>query len=64
MFGTLTNLVKAAAAVVITPAALAVDLVTLPASAFDIDREPLGRTAAMLNAVGDCVEAALEPEKS
>ncbi len=47
------NLFKAAVSVALTPVALAVDLVTLPASADDLRRSPFDRAGKLLNAAGD-----------
>lgn len=62
MFKMLSNLTKAAVAVVATPAAVVADIVTLPASSMDFRRGPFDKTAAMLKRVGDCVEEATKPD--
>lgn len=61
MFETLTNLAKAAAAVVISPAAVVADVLTLPASSLDPHRGPFDRTAKVLNAAGQCAMEAIRP---
>lgn len=61
MFGMLTNLTKAALAVAVSPVALAVDIVTLPASAGS-NNGPFDRTTAVLGAAGDAVTKAIKPE--
>ena len=60
MFGILTNLTKAAAAVAMAPVAAVADIVTLPISATDLDRGPFDRTASMLNAAGKAAKKAVE----
>lgn len=57
----LTNLAKAAVAVAVTPAAVLVDVLTLPASSMDPHRGPFDRTAKMANAAGRCITEALRP---
>ena len=59
MFGILGNLTKAVVAVALTPVAVAVDIVTLPASA-ERDEHPFGRTAKLLNSVGENVKKATD----
>ena len=51
----LTELFKAATALVATPVALAADLLTLPAN-----DDPFRRTGDMLNAVGDNFKEAIK----
>jgi hypothetical protein len=63
MFEMLGNLAKAAVSVAVAPVALAVDIVTLPASAEDPHRGAFDRTAALLDNAGDCVKAAVTPEQ-
>ena len=58
------NLIKAAVGVVITPIALVLDIVTLPASSYDSNRGPFERTAKTLNQVTKAVDAALKPDES
>ena len=62
MLGMLGNLAKAATAVALSPVALAVDIVTLPASADSQSRGPFDRTAGLLNAAGDAVSKAVKPD--
>ncbi|MFA5897814.1 MAG: hypothetical protein WC829_01745 [Hyphomicrobium sp.] len=57
------NLLKAAVAVAVTPVALVVDFVTLPASADDPSRGPFDRTAKMLEAVGENVTEAIAKDQ-
>jgi hypothetical protein len=59
MFSIITNLTKAAVAVVATPVALVVDVVKLPVTAFE-DRDPFTNTSKMLNSVGKSVSKAVE----
>lgn len=63
MFSMLSNLTKAAVAVVVTPVALVADVITLPASALDHRREAFGRTEAMLKAAGDATTEAVKPSR-
>lgn len=63
MFNMLTNLTKAAAAVVVSPLALVADLATLPASAEDPHRGAFDRTGAMLDAAGDAIAEAVKPTR-
>ena len=60
MFGILGNLTKAVVAVALTPVAVAVDIVTLPASAERGEDHPFGRTAALLDSAGKSVSKAIE----
>jgi len=60
MFGLIGNLAKAAVAVALTPVALAVDIVTIPASAERGEDHPFQRTGNLLNSVGDSVKKSLE----
>jgi len=60
MLRTLTNLTKAAAAVVITPAAIVADVLTLPGSAFD-NKAPFHRTGRLLSAAGRAAAEAVKP---
>jgi hypothetical protein len=62
MFGILGNLTKAAVAMALTPVALVVDLVTLPASANRGDDHPFGRTGELLNAAGKNVSKAIDSD--
>lgn len=62
MFGTLTNLTKAAVAVAVSPVALAVDIVTLPASAESVNRGAFDRTAKCFKQAGKALDAAVAPE--
>jgi hypothetical protein len=62
MFGLLGNLTKAAVAVALTPIALVVDIVTLPASAYRGDDHPFGRIGHLLNAAGKSVNKALDSD--
>lgn len=67
MFKTLGNLLTGAAevatGVVVAPVALAVDVVTLPASAEDPRKHPFDRTAKALGLVGEGVKDAVKGEK-
>ena len=56
----LVNLLKAATAVVLTPIALVVDIVTLPESSCDIRKGAFDRTSALLDAAGKNVMDAVE----
>jgi hypothetical protein len=62
MFGMLTNVAKAAVSVVAAPIALAVDVVTLPASSMDPHCGAFDRTAELLDNVGDCITKAVKPD--
>ncbi len=62
MFGMLKNLTKAAASVVVTPAAVVADVLTLPASAY-ANRPPFELTEALLKNAGRCVHEAIKPEE-
>lgn len=62
MLSLLTNLTKAAVAVVISPVAVVADVLTLPASSIDPHRGPFDRTAAVLEAAGRCFSEAVKPE--
>lgn len=55
MFSLLSNLTKAAVSVALSPVALAVDIVTLPASAEDPKRGAFDRTAKLLDAAGSAI---------
>jgi hypothetical protein len=63
MFGFLGNLTKAVVAVALTPVAVVVDVVTLPASADRGDDHPFGLTAKLLNSAGKNVEKAIDIER-
>ena len=58
----LFELVKAAAAVALSPVALVADIVTLPASSCDYTRGPFDRTAKLLDAAGKNVSKAVKPD--
>jgi hypothetical protein len=60
MFSTLTNLVKATVSVALTPAAVAVDVVTLPITSSN-GEEPFEVTSALLKNAGECVSQAVKP---
>lgn len=63
MFSMITNLAKAAVAVVATPVYLAVDVITLPASSLvDSNRGPFDRTAECLKTASDDLKAAIKPQ--
>ena len=62
MFGILGNLTKAAVAVALSPVALAVDVVTLPASADNGD-SPFKRTEKLLGAAGENIVEATKIDK-
>ena len=57
MFG---KLLKAAVAVAVSPVALAVDIITIPASADKIGVGPFDRTAGLLKAAGKNVKDAVK----
>lgn len=61
MFGMLENLTKAAIAVAVTPVALVVDVVTLPASA-EPGREPFERTGNLLKSAGENISKAVDSD--
>lgn len=61
MFSMLSNLTKAAVSVVVTPASVVADVLTLPASAY-ANRPPFERTEALLKNAGRCVSEAVKPE--
>lgn len=62
MFGILGNLVEGAAKVavgaVVAPVALAVDVVSLPATADDLKRGPFDQTSKALNLIVNGVDTA------
>lgn len=60
MFSMLSNIAKATVAVVVSPVALAVDIVTLPASSCDFNRGPFDRTEKMLDAAGKAISDAVK----
>lgn len=60
MFGLLSGLTKAAVSVALTPVALVVDVVTLPASAEDYRKGPFDNTAALLKNAGKQVGEAIK----
>ena len=62
MFGILSNLTKAAVAVALMPVAIAVDIVTLPASAERGDDHPFQRTGDLLNAAGKNISKAVDDD--
>jgi hypothetical protein len=55
----LGKLLKAAVAVTLSPVALVVDIVTLPASAEDYRKGPFDRTGALLKAAGENITDAV-----
>lgn len=59
----LTNLVKAAVSVALTPVAAVADVLTLPASSLDPYRGPFDRTAAMLKNAGECAVEAVRVDE-
>lgn len=59
----LKNLFKAAVATVATPIALVADIVTLPASAMDHRKSPFEKTEAMVKAVANNINDAVDPKK-
>lgn len=59
MFGLLENLLKATVAVVVTPVALAVDIVALPFDATS-DKDAFSRTSGLLEAAGDALTKAVK----
>lgn len=60
MLGLLSGLTKAAVSVALTPVALVVDVVTLPATADDFRRGPFDSTSALLKSAGDQVAKAIK----
>jgi hypothetical protein len=58
----LSNLARAATAVVLTPAAVVADVLTLPDSAYR-GTGPFPRAAGLLKAAGECVTEATKPVK-
>lgn len=60
MLDTLTNTLKAAVAVAVSPAAVIADLATLPSTAYD-GKPAFGKTASVLSKAGDAMNAALRP---
>jgi hypothetical protein len=62
MFRILGNLTKAAVAVALTPIALVVDIVTLPASAYRGDVHPFGHTVDLLNEAGKSANKAIDSD--
>lgn len=60
MFSLLSNIAKATVAVAVAPVALAVDIVTLPASADDFNRGAFDRTEKMLDAAGKAITDAVK----
>lgn len=63
MLGTLINLSKAGLALVATPVAAAVDVVTLPATA-ERGAPPFGCAARCLERAGQAFDAACDPQES
>ncbi|EYC51708.1 hypothetical protein AZ34_11905 [Hylemonella gracilis str. Niagara R] len=61
MFGLLENLTKAAVAVAVTPVAAAVDVLAIPADAYD-GKDMFSRTGAMLRAAGENLSEAVKPD--
>lgn len=57
MFNILSNLTKAAVAVVVAPVAVVADVVCLPATAFE-DTHPFGMTAKLLDNAGKAIDKA------
>lgn len=60
MFGMISKLAKAAVAVAVTPVALVVDVVTMPASADRGDSHPFKRTGQLLEVAGKNVKEAVD----
>lgn len=63
MFGFLTNAVKAAASVALTPVAVVVDVVTAPSTAIE-GEDFFQCTEALLTNASECLGEALKPEKN
>jgi hypothetical protein len=59
----ISNLLKAAVSVALSPVALVVDVVTFPASTLD-GNDPFKRTGALLKNAGDCVSEAVKKEQA
>ena len=57
-----SNLLKATLSVAASPIALAVDLVTLPESAYD-DTDPFKHTKEMLDNAGECFKTAVSKDE-
>lgn len=62
MFSMLSKLTKATVAVALSPVALVVEIVTLPASSCDYTRGPFDRTAKLLDSAGRNVVKAVKAE--
>lgn len=62
MFSILSNLAKAAVAVAVTPVTLAVDIVSLPGTAYG-DGEPFEHTAKALGQASKAFDAAVDLEE-
>lgn len=62
MFGLIENLAKAAVSVAVAPVALVVDVVKLPATAYD-NKPAFGNTQRMLSNAGDCFNEATRPKR-
>lgn len=62
MFGMLEKLTKATVAFALSPVALAVDIVTLPASAYRGDSHPFGRTEKLLDSAGENIKKSISPD--
>lgn len=60
MFGLLNNLAKAAVATVVTPVALAADIVRLPVTAF-VDTNPFESTEKSLEGIKKNLSKAIDP---
>ena len=62
MFSMIRNLTRATISVAVTPIAVVVDVLTLPASA-EYNKPPFGLTEALLKNAGKCVKEAVTPDK-
>lgn len=60
MFGMIEKLTKAAVAVALTPVAVVVDVVTLPATSCDLHRGPFDNTGNLLKSAAKNVEEAIK----
>lgn len=60
MLSILTNLTKAVVAVAVTPASVVVDVVKLPATAYD-GRHPFDSTKRRLQQASEAMDAAVRP---
>ena len=62
MFDILSNTIKAAVAVVVSPVDVVVDVVTLPSTALD-GKGPFDRTTRRFQQAADAINAAVKPKE-